>query len=246
VKNNLRLVLDNSVTRQLETDWIEQEVELGRNILTRFLASLSSTGLRDKYRVRVEAGRVVGTSEIYVAHQGLEEIALDSYNIGGPSTTWQPRKVDPEFEARLLVKLMEHFGADADEAGKQLAESGAAEVTRVKDQLILPPQDLDSAWRRIGIELDRAGVVIEDRDRTAGIYYVRFADDGASGKRGLFGFLGGDETLEERSQPKADRFQVLVKTVAEGVSVSVRDVAGDPDRSPHALRLLDRIHAQLR
>ncbi len=246
VRNDMKLVVDSTATRQLETDWIEQEVNLGGNFFTRMLASLRSTGLRDKYRVRVEAGRTAGTSEIYVSHQGLEEIALESYNIGGPSSTWQPRKADPEAEARLLAKLMQHFGADTGQAEKQLAEGGATGVTRVKDQLILPNQDLDSAWRRIGLELDRAGVVIEDRDRTAGIYFVRFTDDGAGGKRGLFGFLGGDETLEERNKPKADRFQVFVKTVAEGISVSVRDVAGDLDRSPRALRLLDRIQAQLR
>lgn len=248
VKNDMKLVVDNVTTRQLETDWIDEKVNLGRNVLTRLLSSLQSSGLRDKYRLRVEAGRTPGTSELYVSHQGLKEVVLDTANIGGPATTWQPRANDPEAEARLLSKLMLHFGAGAGagKAEQPLAESGARGTTRVEDKLMLPPQDMDSAWRRIGLELDRAGVVIEDRDRTAGIYYVRYADSGSSDKGGLFGFLGGDETLEERKKPKSDRYQVLVKTVADGVSVSVRDVAGQPDRSPRAMRLLDRLQAQLR
>ncbi len=35
---------------------------------------------------------------------------------------------------------------------------------------------LDRAWRRVGIALDRSGFTVEDRDRAAGLYFVRYVD----------------------------------------------------------------------
>ncbi len=34
----------------------------------------------------------------------------------------------------------------------------------------------DRAWRRVGLALDIIGFVIEDKDRSNGIYFVKYAD----------------------------------------------------------------------
>jgi outer membrane protein assembly factor BamC len=37
-------------------------------------------------------------------------------------------------------------------------------------------EGFDTAWRRVGVALDRSGFTVEDRDRKLGIYYVRFVE----------------------------------------------------------------------
>lgn len=73
-------------------------------------------------------------------------------------------------------------------------------------------QKTSLAWRRVGFGLDRAGFIVEDRDRSNGVYYVKYIPDSAAKEGEKKGFLGkifggssGDKSL------KADqRFQVVV------------------------------------
>src|SRR5580765_5743662 len=44
-------------------------------------------------------------------------------------------------------------------------------------------EGFDRAWRRVGLALDRVGFTVEDRDRSQGIYYVRYVDADAADKK---------------------------------------------------------------
>lgn len=246
LRNNYKLVVDSPQTGLLETDWIERPVRFS-GVVSRIIASLSSTGLRDKFRVRVEAGRTPGTTEVYVSQLGLEEVVSGSSSgVGVTATTWQPRASDPELEADLLAKLMVDFGLDSQQARNQVASASTARAQLVKDALFLPQQDLDSAWRRVGQALDRSRVMIEDLDRSAGIYYVHYVQDGGQKKGGgLFGLFGGGSGDSGDSKPQ-DRFQVALTSQATGSSVSVRDVKGSVDSSAEAAGLLQILYQQLR
>jgi outer membrane protein assembly factor BamC len=63
-------------------------------------------------------------------------------------------------------------------------------------------EPFDRAWRRLGVALDRSGFTVEDRDRSAGIYYVRYVDPKSAGKEepGFWSKLFGntDNPLETR------------------------------------------------
>ena len=37
-------------------------------------------------------------------------------------------------------------------------------------------EPFDRAWRRVGLALDRVGFTVEDRDRSKGLYFVRYVD----------------------------------------------------------------------
>jgi len=250
VSNNMQLVLDDPRAKLLETDWIKRPVDMGSGVFGTLLGKLHSTGIRDKFRVRVEPGRTPGTSEVYVSQQGMEEVVTESVGVNVMSTAWQPRPTDPEMEAELMFKLMRHLGVSEAQAKTQVADSNAGgRVQRVKDALQLP-EDLDSAWRRVGVALDRSGVTIEDRDRSAGIYYVRYVDS-ASGKRsGLLSFLSGGADgqagPDKRKEGPKDRFQVLLAGNASGTSVRVLNVKGEPDDTGSGERLLVLLQQQLR
>ena len=42
----------------------------------------------------------------------------------------------------------------------------------------------DRAWRRVGLALDRVGFTVEDRDRSKGLYFVRYIDPDAACQEG--------------------------------------------------------------
>ena len=251
-RNKMTLTVDNPQTGILETDWIDRPVEF-TGAFSKILSSLHSSGLRDKYRVRVEQGRVPGTAEVYVSHQGLEQVvtpqmaASDAKNVG-----WQPRPSDPELEAEMLGKLLAHFGLDNQQANGQVAAAGGERAQLVKGELVLSQDDLDAAWRRVGQALDRAGVIIEDRDRSTAVFYVRYVDSGQASKRqGLFSWLRADpsnasSTSGTKNEVSNDRFQVRLKTTPAGTSVNVFNVKGDPEKSTTGEQLLGLLQQQLR
>lgn len=253
LRNDFKLDVDDPKAGVLETNWINRREVVGGGVLGKFLSGMRSTGLRDKYRVRIESGRLAGTTEVYVSHQGLEEVVLSE---GGPSgvvqTTWQPRPSDPEKEAEMLGKLMASVSGDVPQAGATATATAATATAatgeraqRVKDTLVLPQDDLDSAWRRVGQALDRAGVVIEDRDRSAGIYYVRYVATGAAAKKGVV-FPWESGAGDSKDDGAQDRFQVVLKAEGSGTTVGVRNVKGKPDDSKPGERLLTLLHQQLR
>jgi outer membrane protein assembly factor BamC len=40
----------------------------------------------------------------------------------------------------------------------------------------------DRSWRRVGLALDRGGFTVEDRDRSQGVYFVRYVDQDVDAK----------------------------------------------------------------
>src|SRR6185369_11096315 len=93
---------------------------------------------------------------------------------------------DPDLEAEMLRRLMARFGVKQERAKAEVAQSAKvqtpARATLIKGQkggTVLSVNDqFDRAWRRIGLALDRVGFTVEDRDRSNGIYFVRYVDQG--------------------------------------------------------------------
>ena len=80
----------------------------------------------------------------------------------------------------MLRRLMVRFGVQEERAKTQVAV--AAEPSRAAlrkgeggGTLALNEQ-FDRAWRRVGLALDRVGFTVEDRDRSKGVYFVRYID----------------------------------------------------------------------
>jgi outer membrane protein assembly factor BamC len=238
---NLELTVDDPKSGIFETEWKERKINLGTNALTRMLATMHSTGLRDKFRVRIEPGREAGTSEVYVSHQGLEEVLTG--NISGPESTWQPRATDLQAEAEFLAALMTSFGMSEQVAKDQAGKVATGSVRKINDGLLLQQQDKDQAWRRVGQALDRSGFAIEDRDRDRGIYYVydRSAAS-ATAKNTLF---GGWLRFGENAEVYEERFQVVLMAAEGGISLKVLNVKGERTETKNGDRLLDYLQQQL-
>jgi outer membrane protein assembly factor BamC len=239
----------------METDWAENRAKIPqdmiRNTLGKFLDSLYSTGERDKFRTRLER-TADGSTEVFISHRGAQEMLTGQQQDG---TVWVPRAADPELEAEFLARLMARLGADGARAKAAMA-SAAAQPTRaklVKGQQgahVEVDEGFDRAWRRVGLALDRVGFTVEDRDRSQGLYFVRYVDqkteaqNKAAEEKGFFSKLftwGGDDKMKP-----AQRYRVSVKGVGSGSRVAVLNNEGNAESSPTADRILSLLNEQLK
>ena len=237
------LVEDSAETGVMETAWAENRAKLPQDFvratLGRVLESFYSTGERDKFRSRVE--RTSAGSEIYISHKGLVEVFVSPQK---DATLWQVRPSDPELEAEMLARLMIRLGAKDEVARSSVAKAqGAAPMARVA---VVPAtaamaldEPFDRAWRRVGLSLDRSGFTVEDRDRTAGLYFVRYVDPKFAGKDepNFFAKLfGGD-----KDGAKLQRYRVLVKGDGGKSQVTVQNSQGAPDDGDAARQIIGRL-----
>ena len=104
-------------------------------------------------------------------------------------------------------------------------------------------EGFDRAWRRVGLTLDRTGFTVEDRDRSQGIYFVRYvAPDANPSKPGFFGKLFG-------STPSALpplKYRIAVKSQGGNSVVSVLNEQGAPESSANAQRIVKVIADDLK
>ncbi len=241
----------------METDWAENRAKIPQDIIRRTLGRLIdavySTAERDKFRTRLEPTPDGKGTEIYISHRGMIEVFEGTQGGGDQGvgrTVWQPRPVDPELEAEMLRRLMTRFGIEETRAQTLLARAQtepAASLTRTADgaaQLTLP-EPFDRAWRRVGLALDRVGFVVEDRDRAAGEYFVRYADPEAGTKRqGMLSRLAFWRSDDDRL--KAQRYRVRLAESAGATRVTVLQDDGRSPAGETGNRILNLLHEQLK
>jgi outer membrane protein assembly factor BamC len=240
----------------METDWAENRAKIDeggvRGFLGRLLDSAYSTGERDKFRTRLENGAQPGTTEIYISHRGMEEVYI-SIAQENKDTRWQPRKPDPNLEAMMLGRLMTRFGVEAVRAKSQVTTAGVtvqprATLSRGTDGGTLALDDqFDRAWRRVGLALDRVGFTVEDRDRSKGIYFVRYIDPKLDEKTTQDkGWLSRVFTWGSSEKPKAEQYRIEVKDIKSGCQVKVLNKDGAQESSETAGRILALLYDQLK
>ena len=237
----------------METNWLERHPSFGdgpaRNLLSRAIEMMSSTGLRDKFRTRLERTPDGKGTEIYISEQGLEEVYTSATNGVTTSTTqWQPRPNDPGVEAEYLRRLMVRLGEQPQRATEMVQTAMATNVqdrARIKKgasgELLEVDEPFDRTWRRVGLALDRVGFTVEDRDRQKGLYYVRYADPDAKDKRGFLSrFFSTHRTLT------AEQYRIQISEAGTQSDVNVLDKNGAADSSQTAQRILSLLHEQLK
>lgn len=232
----------------IETDWIENRADIPkdpiRSLIGKVFDSIYSSSTRDKFRVRLEQGKETGTTEVYLTHYGVEEV------LDGTTSKFQARPSDPELEVEMLNRLVVFFGVDDKKAKSMLArapESGPrAQLTRDAEgnASLSLGEDFSRAWRRTGLALDRVGFAVEDRDRSRGLYYVRYVDplkDEAGG-----GFLSKLAFWKEDDKPGTDEYLISLKGDETATRVNVLDKDGAAENSETSNRILALLEEQLK
>ncbi len=239
----------------METDWAENRAKIDdgfiRRTLGRLLDAVYSTGERDKFRTRLERG-TVGTTEIYISHRGMEEVYTSTSK---DSTKWQPRKPDPELEAEMLRRLMTRFGVQEARAKQQMATAAEAPRSSLAAQSggkLMLNEQFDRAWRRVGLALDRVGFTVEDRDRSKGLYFVRYIDPEtdvktSDDKQGFLGrMVSGLKFWGNSPSKKNEQYQIVVREIDAGAEVNVLTKEGRQEQSATANRILTLLYDQLK
>lgn len=158
----------------LETDWRETRP-------TGFLAKLmnSGSGTLDKFRVRLEPTANGDRTQLYLSHRGMQQAP----EAEGDEPAWIPRPSDPELEAEMSQRLLVFLGGESPGAVADEASAVAELVKEGGQQVLILSEGFPRAWRRTGLALDRIGVVVADRDRSNGVYYIRLPDSYLTAER---------------------------------------------------------------
>lgn len=252
----------------METDWIEDRAKAPQDILRRTLGrvlpGLWSTPRRDKFRTRLERGEQPGTTEVYVSNRAIEEVYTNSQQ---DRTMWQPLPADRELEAEMLNRIMEDLGVDrstkvaaakpqaptpgvratAPVAATPVAATANAVLENGGAGPLVVNDGFDRAWRRVGLALDRIGFTVEDRDRSKGLFYVRYIDPDAENPADREGFI--DKLKFWKPAPKSAQPQFRIQVSDAGASSSqvlVQDSKGAPDQGKTSRKILALLYEQLK
>ncbi len=238
----------------METDWAENRAKIPsdiiRNTLGKLLDSLYSSGERDKFRTRLEPGAEPGTTDIFISHRAMEEVYTSQ---GKDDTRWQPRPADPELEAEMLRRLMVRLGTEEKRAEVAVAAAKAeprARLAKADDGsgTVEVQERFDRAWRRVGLALDRVGFTVEDRDRSKGLYYVRYVDPEADNKKDDKGWLSKLSFWKSDDKAGLDKaqYRIYVKDGGSVSSVQILSREGGADRSETSRKILGLLYEQLK
>jgi outer membrane protein assembly factor BamC len=255
--NGFALSLDQPELGIMETDWAENRAKVPQDFIRRTLGkvfdSFYSTGERDRFRTRVE--RTANGLEITITHRGLAEIYTTNAK---DATTWTPRAADPELEIEFLRRLMLRLGGQDQTAGSPtnkaaISVSAAApsaslpsdvKVIKLNNLPAIEIRDgFDRAWRRVGVAIDRTGFTVEDRDRAQGMFFVRYAPPGTSGKEpGFFAKL----FTSDKAIPTLAKYRIAVTSKGDISTVQVQGADGMPETSANAERIIKLLSDEIK
>jgi outer membrane protein assembly factor BamC len=228
------------------TNWAENRANIPdswiRQLIGKAIPGAWDSGTRDKFRTRIE--RNGNRTEIYITHQRMNEEARGQTT--GASTAdirWMIGKEDPGLNATMLTRMMVFLGEDADGARKKVEQASAnpqgPQVTTAPDgdkTALIINETFDRAWRRVGVALDSGGFAVDDRDRSAGEYFVRYVDADTGFKREDPHFLA--RLFGAKNPGKAPTYRIRLTTKGTQTEVVVLDEKGVRDTSATAQRLL--------
>ena len=122
-------------------------------------------------------------------------------------------------------------------------QSGGASGDEATHTAVTLGEPYDRAWVRVGVALDRANFTVDDRDRTKGIYYVRYVDpkDMTSAKQGFW-----NQVFHGRKEKVAKQYRLNVRAITETQTrVAIVDNNGDIDTSRPAREIMALVADQL-
>ncbi len=233
--------VENAQLGVMETEWIDTDAikkDESGNIGDKFdkwLDRLSGFADKKKFRTRLDRGNDANTTEIYMTHRSVSGAPDDGKNrvqtqLGeidtgyklGAKTATEADAREIELDDELLRRLMVKLGVEEQKSKAIIAQAVTlkrAEVVKEADgsATLVLNDPFDRAWRRVGLALDRVGFVIEDKDRSNGIFFVRYADvdidDTPAKKKGLFESLKfwGDDNKSAEAAPKKEEKSMVEK-----------------------------------
>jgi len=255
LQNGFLLTMDDPAVGILETEWAENRADIPQDVIRgtigKALGFLYSSPTRDRFRIRLERVSADST-EIFISHRGMEEV-MQGGSQSETGTIWTPRPSDPELEAEMLKRLMVFMGASETTAAGQVAQSQSSVSRAPVAQLVVDAagtsvliidEDLSRAWREVGLALDRVGFTVEDRDRTGGVYFVRYNDPLKEDKKK--GFLSKLAFWSDDDPKLAEQYRIVLIAEGDKTHVTVQNAQGQSEASSTGKRILTLVQEQMK
>ena len=179
--------------------------------------TVEGQSLDSRFRFRMEQGVQRGTSELHVLQMTQ-----------GASTAEWPGKSDDPVQGAEMLQAIAQFLADSAESApvSMIAEQGISAGGKISLQeapegyaylrLELP---FDRAWAATGRALQKASFEITDKDRSSGVYYVKYQSDGEEDEQGWWSKLWKSKD----ARPPSDQvFLISMKSLPEEQAVCIR------------------------
>ncbi|MFO7641526.1 MAG: outer membrane protein assembly factor BamC, partial [Candidatus Competibacteraceae bacterium] len=254
--NGFNLKREDPTIGIMETDWLENRADIPedgiRRVLKRFLDMAYSAPTRDRFRVRLERSLDEKSTDIYLSHSGVEEVAVGGTSASATNTfIWQQRPPSPELEAEMLNRLMVYLGASERRAETQLARTETPTTgprSRLVEQggetRLIIDEEYSRAWRLVGLALDGGNYAVEEQSRGQGLYVVEYRDplqdNQQSGEGGFFSRLAFWRG-EPEAPPPGTRYRVRLAGQGQQTVVVVRDADDRPVDSASARQVLEAV-----
>lgn len=236
--NGVELAYESAARGLMETVWLsgrgENSADLYRQLFSQFPGGKSGENL-DKFRVRLEHGVRMGTTELHLRHKSA---AAGSQVAAAGSVSWPEASDHPGLESGMLQEMQVHLarGANRARSVSLLAQSlvGKPKAVYSRDvngnPLLTLSLDFNRAWAAVGQALQDARLQVRDVNRSSATYYVGFGE--IEDEEGLLSRIlpGGDEPATEaeiaaRQLAEAHRMR-LEQQPDGGVVVRVYDASG--------------------
>ena len=253
ISTGFALKRDDPTIGIMETDWVENRADIPedalRGLLKKYLDILYSAPTRDKFRTRLERSADGTSTEVFVTHYGVEEVAVGGTTASSSNAfIWQRRPSNPELEAEMLNRLTVYLGASEKRAEAQQAKTGTAAGPRVRlvqeggESRLVIGEDYSRAWRLVGLALDGSNYAVEEQNRGQGLYVVEYRDpekeNRKPGDEGWFSKLAFWRSKPE-APPPGTRYRVRLAGQAQQTTVVVRNANDQPDDSAGARQVLE-------
>ena len=230
------------------TNWAENRAKIGdswlREALGSVLEQVWDSGERDKFRTVLE--RDGDFTEVYVSHDHMVEVLMGAQQ---DQVKWERGREDPGLNAAMLARLMVYLGEETDQARQKMAQATeqalqpTIENNISDDATLVMLEPFEMSWRRVGLALDSGNFAVDDRDRSAGDFFVRYVDTDTGASReepSFFAKLFGAKELEP-----AQQYRLHLEPAGDQTVVSVFAGDGQPDKSETAKRILSVLAERL-
>ena len=257
VDNGFVIATEQPALGVMETDWAENRAEIPQDVFRKYIGKyidvFYSTYKRDKFRTRLERGVEAGTMDIYVSQRRMEQVPTVMIDKVSPAGfAWAVMPPSPSIEAEFLTRLMVKFGVPEVRAAAAVQQATSASPANDRARIEKSPDgsprlyvddSFDRAWRRVGLALDRVGFTVVDRDRSKGVYFVRYADPDQTKKDDSF--ISKLMLWKDKGE-KPEQYRIFIADSPPPAVVTVQDPNGAPDKTPNSEKILALLKDQLK
>ena len=230
--------VENPDTGVMETEWVDPS-SITKNddgsYMEKFqgwLDRLNMLNTRQKFRTRIDRGEQANTTEIFMSHRAVADNLDDGKErtrttLGVIEGGYKDKKAvsiadekaaaaAEDLDVELLRRLMVRLGVEEQKSRSIMADNTPtfrAKINKSADgsASLTVNDEFDRAWRRVGLALDRIGFVVEDKNRSSGLYFVRYTDveldTSNQKKKGVLDslkFWGDDKKEQAKSEPQVE------------------------------------------